>query len=103
VSRIEFDSFFAAATNHRRFDYQLRLAEGDGQGIGKSLLIDVPTGLGKTAAAVMAWLWNLIESRPCPRRLIYCLPMRTLVEQTRSHVAEWLGNLAKLYPNPELQ
>jgi CRISPR-associated endonuclease/helicase Cas3 len=40
--------------------------------------------LGKTAAVVLAWLWNRVQ-RPdseWPRRLVYCLPMRTLVEQT---------------------
>ena len=25
-----------------------------------------------------------------PRRLVYCLPMRTLVEQTRQNVDQWL-------------
>ena len=54
----------------------------------RSLLIDIPTGLGKTAAVVIAWLWNRVIMNPnndqpstinnWPRRLVYCLPTRTL-------------------------
>ena len=29
----------------------------------RSQLIDIPTGLGKTAAVVMAWLWNSVGQR----------------------------------------
>ncbi|MBE2203764.1 MAG: DEAD/DEAH box helicase [Chthoniobacterales bacterium] len=64
-----------------------------------SRLIDIPTGLGKTAAVVLAWLWNRVaHSDPAahakwPRRLVYCLPMRTLVEQTHDETGRWLKNL----------
>ncbi|HXG68114.1 MAG TPA: CRISPR-associated helicase Cas3' [Blastocatellia bacterium] len=46
-------------------------------------LVHVPTGAGKTAAVLGAWLWRR-KNRPetVGRRLVYCLPMRTLVEQT---------------------
>jgi CRISPR-associated endonuclease/helicase Cas3 len=66
-----YDEFFAAAFADKRrpYGYQCRLACGDGAraddpatlGAGTecaSRLIDVPTGLGKTAAVVLAWLWN---------------------------------------------
>jgi CRISPR-associated endonuclease/helicase Cas3 len=58
----------------------------------------VPTGAGKTAAVVLAWLWRrrFAEEairRATPRRLVYCLPMRVLVEQTQKAVETWLGNL----------
>ena len=86
-----FRTFFEAATDHPPFDYQTTLAAHPQC---ESLLINIPTGLGKTAAVVFAWLWNRvgrsIDSQPSPinspawpRRLVYCLPMRTLVEQTR--------------------
>jgi len=63
----------------------------------RSQLIHIPTGLGKTAAVVLAWLWNRVhlQDRRWPRRLVYCLPMRTLVEQTRAAVKEWLDNLRR--------
>ncbi|MBU6402064.1 MAG: hypothetical protein KGS61_17235 [Verrucomicrobia bacterium] len=56
----------------------------------KSQLIKVPTGLGKTAAVVLAWLWNRSQLRNPKsaiqighRHLVYRLPMRPLVEQTK--------------------
>ncbi len=59
----------------------------------QSQLINIPTGLGKTAAVVLAWLWNRVhlQNPKWPRRLVYCLPMRTLVEQTDGEVKEWLN------------
>jgi len=108
-----FDAFFEKATGNTPYDYQRRLACGE-QGDEKwlsggtncnSRLINIPTGLGKTAAVVLAWLWNRIgvqiqnpkseiqNQEEWPRRLVYCLPMRTLVEQTQEEVRKWLDNL----------
>lgn len=112
-----FDDLFRAAFGQEvtPFDYQAKLAGGDKGVACESKLISVPTGCGKTAAVVLAWLWNRvvlpslnsqprvtpkpgegessINSPAWPRRLVYCLPMRTLVEQTRDNVREWLRNL----------
>lgn len=65
-------------------------------------LLDVPTGMGKTAAVTLAWLWKRgwrkggrrsdIDTGT-PRRLVWCLPMRVLVEQTRDNIVDWLRNL----------
>src|ERR1017187_9263740 len=109
-----FEQFFEAATRHAPYDYQQRLAGGDAGRPCTSQFINLPTGLGKTAAVVLAWLWNWLaptlnpqssDLNPAsPRRLVYCLPMRTLVEQTRDNVAEWLERLAKAHPdNAELK
>lgn len=82
------------------FPYQCRLAEEPWPD-----LLDVPTGMGKTAAVALAWLWKrgwrhggrLLESDVAtPRRLVYCLPMRVLVEQTRSNICGWLSSLGVL-------
>ena len=99
-----FTDCFRAATGHQPYDYQRRLAYGtsvNGSAPAetfpcRSQLISIPTGLGKTAAVVMAWLWNRVAlQRPdWPRRLVYCLPMRTLVEQTEGNVLLWLLRLA---------
>lgn len=66
----------------------------------RSRLIDIPTGCGKTAGLVLAWLWNRIAlNNPAwPRRLVYCLPMRALVEQTRDNVIAWIENLRTRAP-----
>jgi len=53
-----FDEFFQAATGNTPYDYQSRLTGGDAGRPCESQLISLPTGLGKTAAAVIAWLWN---------------------------------------------
>lgn len=79
-----FRDFFRQATGEPPYPYQERLGGGDqGRACG-SLLIHVPTGAGKTEAVLLAWLWNRIAlgRRDWPRRLVYCLPMRVLVEQT---------------------
>ena len=56
-------------------------------------LLDIPTGLGKTAAVVLAWVHKRMRSdATTPRRLVYCLPMRVLVEQTESNIRQRLKN-----------
>lgn len=64
-------------------------------------LIHIPTGLGKTAGVVLSWLWRRRFAEPAirnntPRRLVYCLPMRVLVEQTYEHSVRWLENVGLL-------
>jgi len=96
MSNPDYLSFFKTAygpdTAANPYDYQCRLAEA----ACESRLINNPTGLGKTAAVVLAWMWNRVaqpdESARAkwPRRLVYCLPMRTLVEQTEKEVRKWL-------------
>jgi len=95
MSRLRFDTFFQSVTGNTPYDYQSRLAGSDSGTACRSQLINIPTGLGKTAAVVLAWLWNRvqIENPTWPRRLVYCLPMRTLVEQTQIEVQKWLQNL----------
>jgi CRISPR-associated endonuclease/helicase Cas3 len=46
--------------------------------------IRIPTGLGKTEGVLAAWSLHRISNgdERWPRRLVWCLPMRVLVEQT---------------------
>jgi CRISPR-associated endonuclease/helicase Cas3 len=86
-----FTEFFRAATNGRDpYPYQERFAESS----PLPHLLRAPTGAGKTATAVLGWLWQR-EKRPkaTPRRLVYCLPMRVLVEQSHREAAQWLDSL----------
>jgi len=97
MAKVSYPEFFSQAFSDARtpYQYQVRLGEGNCD----SKLINIPTGLGKTAAVVLAWLWNRVghpdaqHREKWPRRLVYCLPMRTLVEQTRDNVGEWLRSL----------
>lgn len=83
--------FFQKALGSDRlpYDYQVKLA---GPTPCSSRLINIPTGLGKTAAVINAWLWNRVHKQreDWPRRLVYCLPMCTLVEQTYECAEKWL-------------
>ncbi|HUJ08796.1 MAG TPA: CRISPR-associated helicase Cas3' [Verrucomicrobiae bacterium] len=91
---VEFEAFFQQATGKPPYPYQFRLAT-DGQ---FPQLLDIPTGLGKTAAIVLAWLYRrrfATETirRQTPRRLVMVLPMRVLVEQTRDNAKRWIEKL----------
>ena len=68
-------------------------------------MVDIPTGMGKTAAVTLAWLWKRgwrrgaradVPDSSTPRRLVWCLPMRVLVEQTRDNIEGWLARLGIL-------
>lgn len=53
-----------------------------------------PTGSGKTAGVTLGWAAHRMHATgTTPRRLVWCLPMRTLVEQTAEAVRQWLGKL----------
>ncbi|MYK90051.1 MAG: hypothetical protein F4018_17855, partial [Acidobacteria bacterium] len=62
-------------------------------------LIRIPTGFGKTLGALAAWSWHRMHRRDddWPRRLVWCLPMRVLAEQTESEVRAALERLALLW------
>ena len=84
-----FEEFFKKATGNKPYPYQKRLANGDTLDV-----INMPTGTGKTETAILGlWLWKRINGEDAPRRLIYCLPMRVLAEQTETRVRKWLKNI----------
>ena len=94
-----FVSVFSHATaGGSAYPYQERLAT---DGPTASHLLNVPTGLGKTAAAVLSWVWRRrfgseeVRAKT-PRRLVYCLPMRVLSEQTYTESIRWLDRLGLL-------
>jgi len=63
-------------------------------------LLVAPTGLGKTAAVVLGWIWRLLtntDTDTTPRRLVWCLPMRVLAEQIVRDVRVWIDNLGELF------
>lgn len=97
---MDYQEFFKEATGFDPFPYQARLAES-----GFPQVLNIPTGAGKTAAVILAWLWKrrFADERTrksTPRRLVYCLPMRVLVEQTRDEAEKWLKALDLLAEKP---
>lgn len=89
---MNFETFFHSGPGgNRPFPYQVRLAEV----IWPQTLV-VPTGFGKTAAVLAAWLWKIAQrDARTPRRLVYCLPMRSLVEQTEATAKCWIDTANK--------
>lgn len=86
MTQANYSEFFGAAFYQQKpgdrqpFDYQTRLATEP----ELPSLVNVPTGAGKTNAVLGAWMWRRLHNpNSVGRRLVYCLPMRTLVEQTR--------------------
>lgn len=81
------------------FPYQQQFAT---QGVVCPDIIHAPTGAGKTLTAILGWLWrrrfhpDQAVRKATPRRLVYCLPMRVLVEQTFAEAVRWLHRLGLL-------
>lgn len=90
--------FFTIATGYQPYPYQIQLASIPNH----SAIINIPTGMGKTAGIILSWVWrrrfhedNSVRNST-PRRLVFCLPMRVLVEQTSENASRWLQNLELL-------
>jgi len=89
--KLKFDHFFQTAFGNKipPFPYQVKLALKPWPDV-----VRVETGMGKTAAMILTWIFKRLLGDPqTPRRLVYCLPMRTLVEQTETKANEWIGRL----------
>lgn len=90
---MDFDAFFGMATEGKApSQWQRELAAS---GACTNRLIRIPTGLGKTLAVFTTWLWRRVhqEEDGWPRRLVWCLPMRVLVEQIEAEVEGCLDRL----------
>lgn len=79
-----FKAFFCSATQQKPYDYQQSLAATS----QPPSVLAVPTGSGKTQALILSWLYGRRELKRGPRRLVYALPMRSLVEQTAAVARE---------------
>ncbi|MFM2092184.1 MAG: hypothetical protein RLZZ127_2673 [Planctomycetota bacterium] len=87
------DQTFRDRTGHAPHPWQAALAQDP---ICRDRLIRIPTGFGKTHGILLAWLHHRVVAGDdrWPRRLVWCLPMRVLVEQTEAEVRRILGDLA---------
>ncbi len=88
---MDYQAFFRQITNNNPYPYQAALARD-----GLPDVLNVPTGCGKTAAAVLAWMFRRRHHpsaevrRSTPRWLTLALPLRTLVEQQWASAKEWV-------------
>lgn len=85
-----FEEYFNALTGHAEpRGWQRQLADNE---LCRNRLIRIPTGLGKTEGVLAAWSYHRLHRGDAtwPRRLVWCLPMRVLVEQT-AYVAQQLA------------
>ncbi|MFN0241506.1 MAG: CRISPR-associated endonuclease Cas3'' [Planctomycetota bacterium] len=77
-------------------EWQEELAQ---DAVPRSRVIRIPTGYGKTLGVLGAWLFHRVERKDdrWPRRLVWTLPMRVLVEQTADEVRTCLDRLNLLW------
>ena len=98
-----FPSFFEALWGYPPFPWQRRLAERV-EGEGWPGLLDIPTGLGKTAAIDVA-VWHLArqaDERPrrAPVRMVYVVDRRLVVDQAYRRAEEIAGKLWEATDGP---
>ncbi len=77
MNRLDFTDFFREITGHEPRDYQVRLAERLASGEPPSHL-SVPTGMGKTLAVLLGWLYALAQDaeQASRRRRRRVVPLR---------------------------
>ena len=97
VSAIPFFELFEQINGFQPYPWQHRLYESFCEG---SILeeLALPTGTGKTSAA-MLYLLALINGADLPRRLVYVVDRRAIVDQTAECIERWVNRIEE---NPDL-
>ena len=98
MNRLDFTDFFREITGHEPRDYQVRLAERLASGEPPSHL-SVPTGMGKTLAVLLGWLYALAQDaeQASRRRRRRVVPLRLhLVVDRRAVVDDSLEAALKI-------
>ena len=98
MPRFDFDTAFKALTGHPPFPWQRRLFRLLASG-RLPPAVDIPTGLGKTAVMAL-WLLARAGGVPLPRRLVYVVDRRAVVDQATTFAETIRQNLecAELAP-----
>src|SRR5271157_4528503 len=91
MNEINFDTTFFALTGNAPFSWLRKLYE---DWLAKGLFppsCNIPTGLGKTSV-IAVWLIALANHPDkLPRRLVYVVNRRTVVDQTTDEVEKYKG------------
>ncbi len=93
-----FEKEFQALTGNPPFPWQTRLYDECFSRGEVPPSCSLPTGLGKTSV-IAVWLIALAHGKRVPRRLVYVVNRRTVVDQTTDEVKKYRENLDK----PELR
>ena len=88
---------FHAVTGHHPYPWQRRLYRRFLKGEVPEA-VDIPTGLGKTMSVLLALLARLVNP-DLPRRVVYIVDRRALVDQAAETIHAWIERIRTL---PEL-
>lgn len=90
----DYQSLFRIATGHHQpHAWQTRLSEETNC---RSRLIRISTGFGKTQGVACSWVYHRLVQKNLawPQRLVWCLPMRVLVDQVVQELQEVVNRLS---------
>jgi CRISPR-associated endonuclease/helicase Cas3 len=94
---VTFTDFFPSLTSlEGAHHWQADLAGDD---VCRNRLIRIPTGFGKTLGVLATWSYHRLhrQDERWPHRLVWCLPMRVLVEQTEQEARQALKKVGLLW------
>ncbi len=96
LSQLSYADFFLKVAGFAPHPWQSALG---GAAECRDRQLRIPTGFGKTLGVLAAWLYHRVlrNDDTWPRRLVWCLPMRVLVEQTEAEVVRLLTGLEALW------
>ena len=81
LTAADFDAYFQAVHEHEPFPWQSRLARQVLEGDGWPDVIDLPTGVGKTAVLDAAIFALAVNPEVSPRRIVFVIDRRIVVDQ----------------------
>ena len=87
---------FRDVTGYDPYPWQGRLYRSLLTGTAPGAL-DIPTGIGKTTA-VLVYLLSLAAGATLPRRLVYVVDRRAVVDQTAAQIRRWMERIAAVAP-----
>lgn len=101
--KVSFSTAFTALTGNPPFPWQERMYQHQLAGEWSEINVcSLPTGLGKTSV-IAVWLIALANGAPVPRRLVYVVNRRTVVDQTTAEVERYVEQLSKAGIGDRLQ
>src|SRR5579864_2540700 len=95
MTAIDFASAFKSLTGYAPFRWQERLFDDHLVKGHVPAALDLPTGLGKTSV-IAIWLIARARGASLPRRLVYVVDRRAVVDQATAEAEKLRDNLASV-------